>query len=670
MALAALVLALGAGASIPAPAFSPTPSPTPTPQTETGSGPAAFQGGAVVVRGRRLPDQVSERSLKAVEARRVPGAGGDIVRALAALPGAVTANDFLANLLVRGGGFDDNLVLLDGVPAAYPFHFGGLESVFHPGVLEEALFLPGAFDVRFGDTLGGVLDLRTRRPPPGLEGEAGLSLIQATGRLSAGGPGVRAQAAYRRGWLDLVLPAEGAFVGLPRWQDHHAQWAWDWGPGEARMLAFGSRDALVARGGPGSADSRFDSAFDALGLAWRSGPAPLRLELRASASRADVAVDLGPDLRLRRRPDEWSAAAEADWLPGDGHAVNAGAQWRQTDTRLQGRFARLPVELGTGLDFSALERVELDALGRKGVASLWMQDRWQPLPRAAMALGARYDRVDPTGEFHLSPRWSLELGPFGASTLRLGVGDYFQSPHALETVPGWAGTAARSSLVRSHTVSLQQGLGPAELRLEAYRKDFERRIPERALAAGLSGTGGIVLNAAGTGWAEGAEALLRLPPLGRFGGWLSYAWSSVIRGDPARGYHDADFSQPHVGNLVLEAVLPLGLRLGGRWRVASGIPYTPVDSRSFDAGEGRWTPRFGAVNSARLPAYQRLDLRLEKVWRPAQAAWWRQLTAFVEAFNVTDAENVTSVTYEDDYSGIRRIRQFPRLLFGGLELGF
>jgi hypothetical protein len=313
----------------------------------------------------------------------------------------------------------------------------------------------------------------------------------------------------------------------------------------------------------------------------------------------------------------------------------------------------------------------VDALGRKVVSGLWAQDRWRLLPKATMSLGVRFDHVAPVQEYHFSPRWSLELGPFGATRLRAGVGDYFQSPAGLETVPGWNPAFPRSSLVRSYTVGLTQGLGSAELRVEAYRKDFERRIPELSVSGGGGGNSStVVLNAVGTGWAEGVETLLRLPAAGRFSGWLSYAWSGVQRGDAVRGYHDADFSQPHVGNLVLQAALDRGWTLGGRYRAASGIPYTPVASRSFDSGSGRWVPVFGPPNSQRLEPYQRLDLRLEKRWDYKDPEGLEWVSAFIELFNALEVENVTSITYEDDYSGVRRIRQFPRLLFGGVELAF
>jgi hypothetical protein len=364
-----------------------------------------FDAPVVTVRGRRLPPQVSEHTLSGDEARQMPGAAGDVMRAVATLPGAVTANDYLSNLLVRGGGLDDNLILLDGFPVAYPFHFGGLEGVFHPGLIDEALFLPGAFDVRFGDTLGGVLSLSTRKPAEGSHGELGLSAIQAGALLTRGSESGTWTGAYRRGYFDLVFPGGLNDVGLPSYQDAHAQWSAPLGGGQARLLVFGSQD-FVSTKSNGSART-WDSAFATAGFGWEARFGDWRVEAKAAASGARMALDLGPDLNLERRPYEWLAALQGEAALDGGHAVTTGLQWHQTRTILDGTFARLPVELGTGIAFNDLTRSSVSALGSKAVSSGWAQDRWQFLPAVAMTLGARLDQVDLSGEWHASPRWSL-----------------------------------------------------------------------------------------------------------------------------------------------------------------------------------------------------------------------------------------------------------------------
>jgi hypothetical protein len=633
-----------------------------------------FQGSMVRVRARSLPPQPSERSLSGTEARQMPGAAGDVIRAVGTLPGSVSPNDYLSNLMVRGAGIEDNLILLDGLPVAYPFHFGGLESVFHAGLISQALFLPGGFDARFGDTLGGVLDLHTRRPEDGLHGEAGLSLIQAQGlvSLARGSAGWSAVADWRQGDLQWVLPSSTTSVGLPQWMDWSAGLRGPLGGGTLRLLGYGASDSLVVHV-PGSPDSRWDSDFQSMGAVWQRNAGAWNLELRGWSTRDSQSVFINPTQHLTMQPDSLGFLAEGGTLVSGQHGLDGGVQWQRTVTQLQGNFFVLPAELGSDLNINALAQTTITASGSKAVASLWLQDRWQMLPNAAMTVGGRYDHVDITGEFHFSPRWALSVDAWDGGTLSAAFGDYFESPEPMETVAGWNSGDLGSTLVRSYSTGLEQRWQGWDLKLEVYRRNFQRDVPPQVLTS-TAATGDVALNAFDTGWAEGAEALLKMPQLGPLSGWASYAWSDVMHvalssTGQTMGYYPADFSQPHVGSLVLQCALPWGMQLGGRLRLATGIPYTPIASRTPN-GSGGYTPTFGPTNSARLPDYQRLDLRLQKRWAADEGAWWHDVTAYLEVFNATNADNITSVSYKSDYSDIERIRQFPRLPILGVDLAF
>jgi hypothetical protein len=674
MVAQALVLGLRLAAALAAAPVAAPPAPSPSAAQALSPTADLYEGATVKVKARALPPQISERAISGDEARQVPGAGGDVIRAVASLPGSLTANDYLSNLLVRGSGFNDNLILLDGLPVAYPFHFGGLESVFHPALIDQALFLPGGFDARFGDTLGGVLDLRSKDPEPGLHGEAGFSLIQAGALLSlaqaAGADGWSVEGAWRSGTLQWVLGGNPAFAGLPAWADWHAQIRGPaWG-GTLRLVGQGATDSLVAQGGPDASTSRWDNGFASAGATWQGRLGAWSLDLRAWGGADRQSADLGPQLNLIESPSTLGGLVELDRRLSGQHDLDLGAQWQGTWTRMQGVFNRVPLELGSTLasEFNPATAGPVDDEGRKGLSSAWIQDRWQTLPGAAMTLGGRYDQVDSAGGSHFSPRWGLSVDAWAGGAIKASVGDDFQSPDPLQTVAGWGGAGLGSSLVRSYSLGVEQRLGGWDLTVEAYHKGFQQFV-------GLSGTSNTF--AEDGGWAEGAEALLRLPPRGPVQGWFSYAWSDVMRATPTTStagptYYPGDFSQPQALGMVLQARLPWGLQLGARLRVASGIPYTPVASRvSSTAGSVvTWTPTFGGTNSARLEPYQRLDLRLQKRWQPAARAWWRSVTGYVELINLTDAPNVTTVTYEDDYSDIRRIRQFPRLAFAGADLAF
>jgi hypothetical protein len=687
MTLRSLLAGSLLGAALPALAAAAGPAPLSPTATAAALSPTAgevYESAPVNVRARALPPQVSERSLSGDQARQVPGAAGDVIRAVGTLPGAVTPNDYLANLLVRGSGMDDNLIQLDGLPVAYPFHFGGLESVFHPGLIGEALFLPGGFDARFGDTMGGVLDLHTKRPEEGLHGEVGGSLIQAEAlvSLAQGDQGWSAEGAWRQGTLQLVLGNNPAFAGLPAWQDWHAQLRGPAFGGNLRLMGYGSVDSLVAQGGPDASTSTWDSSFQSLGGVWQRKLQDWSLELRAWSSADTQSVDLGPQLYITEKPFIYGGLVElGDHLAGQ-HGLDLGAQWQSTTTQVSGIFNRVPLEWDSTLasDFNAATAGPVD-----DVSGAWIQDRWQVLPGAAMNLGGRIDYVDVTQEVHFSPRWSLAVDTWPGGTVKGAYGDYFQSPDPLQTVPGFSVQGLGSSLVHSYSAGVEQRLGAWKLEVEAYHKDFEQYY--NAALTYSAGTGG--LDSLATGWAEGAEALLYLPKVGPVQGWVSYAWSDVMRANVTRtaqgsgpasgwtvaGFYPGDFSQPQMFSLVLQSHLPWKMLLGARLHLASGIPYTPVASAvsSTSGSTTTWTATFAGTNSARLSPYERLDLRLEKRWEPEpalRAPWWKSVTAYLEAFNLTGAQNITAFTYNDDYSDIHRIPQFPRLAIAGADLAF
>ncbi len=624
---------------------------------------------------RRHAPQPSSQTLSRAETRRVAGAAGDVLRAVAALPGANVANDYLANLLVRGGGFEDNLIFFDGFPAAYPFHFGGVESVFHPGMLERADFYPSGFDARYGDAQGGILDLKARQAEPGFHGETGLSLILAGLNLSqAGSAGSwQASGSFRRGYFDLVLDPQLTLTGVPRYQDYAFRTTGPWLGGEARVTVFGAQDELKVRTTPDqvlnnpalAGDSGWQSYFHTLGIGWLRPLGDWSLEAKASASLARVAIGLGPDLFLDRQPYEWLGQIEASGLVNGGeHKPNLGLSWRQTRTSLRGQFRRLPVEFGSGFDFESLDLVNVDALGSKAVLSAWAQDRWELLQRVVLTAGARFEHVDVGDEAHFSPRASLEGLLWRGMVFRSYVGDYYQSVNGLETVPGWTTGFERGAMTRAYGASLTQSWGKQEFKIETYQKGFERRLPAYVINSpqGLTFT----VNAANTGSSQGLELTWRLRPVQGVFAWLSYAYNETLRSRlPGEPQFPADFSQPHVVNAVLSWTRG-PWEAGARYRFASGIPYTPVLSRSYDLVKQRWLPVFGSVNSARLEDYQRLDIRLQR-----QSLWPRwQARIFLEFINALDLPNVTSVTYNDDYSDLRRVRQLPRLLFAGMELEF
>ena len=121
-------------------------------------------------------------------------AEADIFRTLQSLPGVLQASEFSTGLIIRGGNTDQNLILLDGITVYNPSHLGGLFSNFIVEGVKEANLTKGGFNAEYGGRLSAVLDVVSRegnRKKFNLKSDISLLSAQAT----AEGP------FYKGAWL-------------------------------------------------------------------------------------------------------------------------------------------------------------------------------------------------------------------------------------------------------------------------------------------------------------------------------------------------------------------------------------------------------------------------------------------------------------------------------------
>ncbi|WP_420983378.1 carboxypeptidase-like regulatory domain-containing protein [Chitinophaga sp. 30R24] len=86
----------------------------------------------------------------------------DVLKSLQLYPGASSSLESSSNLLIRGGGADQNLYLLDGVPLYHTGHLFGLFSIFNGDAVKDVSLYKDAFPARYGGRLSSVVDIRTR----------------------------------------------------------------------------------------------------------------------------------------------------------------------------------------------------------------------------------------------------------------------------------------------------------------------------------------------------------------------------------------------------------------------------------------------------------------------------------------------------------------------------
>jgi outer membrane receptor protein involved in Fe transport len=117
----------------------------------------------VVSSRRNEPEEVSRRTITVQEINNLPGTQGDALKAIQNFPG-VARPPFGAGLLViRGAAPADSRTYLGYHEIPQLFHFGALSSTFNSDILAQIDFIPGNFDSRFGDAIGGIINVNPRK---------------------------------------------------------------------------------------------------------------------------------------------------------------------------------------------------------------------------------------------------------------------------------------------------------------------------------------------------------------------------------------------------------------------------------------------------------------------------------------------------------------------------
>lgn len=144
------------------------------------------------------------------EIKRLPTLAGevDVVKALQLMPGVQSGREGASGLYVRGGGPDQNLVLLDGTPIYNINHMLGFLSAFNPDIIRAVSLTKGPGSAQYGGRLSSVMDIALKEgnlQSRHTRGRVGVISSQVTTE----GPLKKGKAAYvfsaRRTYLDALL---------------------------------------------------------------------------------------------------------------------------------------------------------------------------------------------------------------------------------------------------------------------------------------------------------------------------------------------------------------------------------------------------------------------------------------------------------------------------------
>ncbi len=610
----------------------------------------------VVASRRNEPEEVSRRSITTQEINNLPGTQGDALKAIQNFPG-VARSPFGAGLLViRGSAPNDSKTYLGYHEIPQLFHFGALSSTFNSDILAQIDYIPGNFDSRFGDAIGGIINVNPRKGRrDGFHGYVDADVFDA-GLLVEGPVGKGSFAlSGRRSYVDAVLKAAvpaDAGLGLtqaPRYYDYQALFDYPLGGGEFSIRWFGSDDRfkIIAKQPNDTADTGSNSAqtaifFHRFDLVYRKTEGPWEFLITPSFNYQALKGKFGSLFEFDFPNIGTSFRAEAARQLSKRAALRVGAELQAGRYSIDARAPSVPAMAGLGgtgvLNVGDIaQSYATPALYT--TATINLGEKFTLLPGARLtyyALQVQKASVDPRLRF----MW--QVGE--QTTLKGGVGLYSQIPDLIGLNPIWGNP--RASIERSvHTsLGVAQTFDSVGVNLEVtgfYKYVFDRSTASTRLILAPDGTIRLENFAnQGVGQIFGAEVLLRKALTKKFFGWVSYTlMRSLVRERPGEAYKPFTFDQPHILTVIAVYKLPRGWQVGGRFRLVSGNPTTYYSDGIYDASGGDYLPAPG--KPGRLPTFHQLDLRVDKMFTFKRVL----LNVYLDVINVYNRQNGEAIVY-------------------------
>ena len=170
-------------------------------------------GNVTVFSSRNITrNQLGVQSINSTQLKKLPVILGEVdpLKTITLLPGIKSGGEASSGIYVRGGGPDQNLVLLDGIPVYNPNHLFGFFSIFNGDAVKNVEVIKGGIPAEYGGRLSSVIMIDTREGnKDSLKGVGGIGLISS--RLSLEGPIIKSRSSFiisgRRTYIDQLAKA-------------------------------------------------------------------------------------------------------------------------------------------------------------------------------------------------------------------------------------------------------------------------------------------------------------------------------------------------------------------------------------------------------------------------------------------------------------------------------
>jgi hypothetical protein len=634
--------------------------------------------------GERVPaitetPLMSTLDLPVKQIQRIPALLGekDVLKIIQLMPGVKKGTEGSSGFYVRGGGADQNLIILDDATVYNAFHLFGFFSLFNGDALKSVQLTKGGFPARFGGRLSSVLEMTMKDGnQERFSGEAGIGIISS--RLLLEGPIIKNKASFivsgRRTYLDVLarpfMPKNEKFGYY--FYDLNAKVNYTINNKNRLYLsAYAGRDKFFAR------FKDFYSTNDA-GMYWENATATLRwnnlINHRLFANASLIFSQYRLNIYLKEKYDNnWFELSYASgirdlsfkydlhYAPHPNHTIKAG---------LISTFHHFtPSAIVLRDDF--LNEYKKDAKAIDVLESgLYIEDDIKLGSKIRANAGIRLSHfVDKDASYiNPEPRLSVSYLLPEQIAIKASYATMNQYVHVLSNtgigLPTdlWVPSTANVPPQNSWQVALgfakdlkDQNL---EISVEGYYKKSDNTLGYREGASFLGvddPTGANEVNwesnvTSGQAWAYGAEFLVQRKT-GKLSGWVGYtlSWADLQFDDVNFGKkYPARYDRRHDVSVVAIYEISEKLIFSGTWVYGTGNAITlPIGEywsypHSMDQYNG-FNPGFwwgnvndyGGINNFRMAPYHRLDLGIQYI---QQFENWRGIWE-LSAYNAYNRKN-------------------------------
>ena len=608
----------------------------------------------VTVSARRRDNNVKTAQMGKMElsvntAKALPAFFGevDILKTLQLMPGVRNAGEGNAGFYVRGGGPDQNLILLDDAVVYNTGHLFGFFSVFNADAIKNVSLIKGGMPAQYGGRLSSVVDIAMKEGNDNkTQIDAGIGLIAS--RFSIQGPIKKKKSSYivsaRRTYIDAITKPL-----ISKTSDFYGSGYYFYDLNAKMNFQLSDKDHLYISGYFGRDKFNFNNAarsFKTL-IDWGNATSTVRwnhifnkklfanttlvyndYHFNLNGSQNDFNINLSSGIR------DLTGKTDFDYYASPEHKLKFGVQFTH--------HTFLP-NIVSGNQDSVVFTPNNASRKFAREWAVYLQDDWEINSKLKLNVGLRYSLFQQTGKYTnyirdnngnkldstvygagqlvqqyggLEPRATLRYTLDETSSIKAGITRNLQYIHLVTN----AGSSLPTDLWVPSTLRVRPQLswqyaagyfknfnnGMFETSLEVYYKTMENQIEYReGYTPSLKDPEEEFVF--GRGWSYGAEMFINKVK-GRLTGWIGYTLGWTWRRFPDLNQGQkfpSRYDRRHDLSVVANYTINEKWKISGVFVYGTGNAIS-VPERFYFIG-GVLSQQFSSINSYRMNAYHRMD---------------------------------------------------------------